>query len=78
MVQEALLGAEWPPKLLSHPASAEVVSNDGRILFKGLRVRMGIHIGKPQCTPNPISGRMDYMGAMVNKAARFIYIWNLL
>eukprot|EP01105_Mastigella_eilhardi_P011117 TRINITY_DN2567_c1_g1_i3.p1 TRINITY_DN2567_c1_g1~~TRINITY_DN2567_c1_g1_i3.p1 ORF type:complete len:1447 (+),score=354.88 TRINITY_DN2567_c1_g1_i3:1597-5937(+) len=70
MVQEALLGAEWPPKLLTHSASSEMISADGRVLFRGLRVRMGVHVGKPQCTPNPTVGRMDYMGAMVNKAAR--------
>jgi class 3 adenylate cyclase len=31
---------------------------------------MGVHTGSPQCTVNPGTGKMDYQGPMVNKAAR--------
>lgn len=35
-----------------------------------LLVRVGIHTGEPICTLDPTTGRMDYFGPMVNRAAR--------
>jgi len=40
------------------------------LLFRGLCVRMGIHYGTPLCEMDPTTGRMDYFGPMVNRAAR--------
>lgn len=68
-VQERLMNLPWPEALLEHPAAA-VVEHDGKPAFRGLRVRMGIHIGRPACHPNPVTGRMDYFGPTVNRAAR--------
>lgn len=31
---------------------------------------MGIHRGEPSCEPDPVTGRMDYFGRMVNRSAR--------
>jgi hypothetical protein len=56
--------------LLEHPKSQKKRSIDGQLLFSGLRVRMGVHSGKPTCEADPVTGRMDYFGPVVNRAAR--------
>eukprot|EP00727_Mastigamoeba_balamuthi_P012411 m51a1_g7793 putative serine-threonine protein (1778) ;mRNA; f:20013-29956 len=40
--QTRLASASWDPELLAHEAS------DDSIVFRGLRVRMGIHVGEPE------------------------------
>ena len=75
-VQEQLLDIEWPEDLLKIGAGSEVKDKDDDdgdgLLFKGLRLRMSCHWGSPVVVPNEVIGRMDYMGPMVNRAARFI------
>lgn len=67
--QLELLKQEWPKEILEGPDSAvEVV--DGVEIYRGLRVRMGIHTGNPSAEPDPVTGRMDYFGPMVNRSAR--------
>eukprot|EP00755_Sulcionema_specki_P028799 Sspe_Gene.90717::Locus_62212_Transcript_1_1_Confidence_1.000_Length_4508::g.90717::m.90717 len=39
-------------------------------LWHGVRVRMGINMGRPICQIDPITSRMDYFGPCVNKSAR--------
>lgn len=56
--QDSLHNADWPAQVLGDP------------VFRGPRVRMGVHVGDPLCKPDPITGRMDYYGRMVNRAAR--------
>jgi class 3 adenylate cyclase len=69
--QEKLLGAKWPEKIFEHDKSKVVVSNaTSQVLYKGLRVRMGVHTGRPSNEEDPVTGRMDYFGPMVNRAAR--------
>jgi hypothetical protein len=41
-----------------------------RVLFKGLRVRMGVHWGKPRVVKDPMTRRVEYIGPVVNAAAR--------
>ncbi|KAJ2798520.1 cysteinyl-tRNA synthetase, partial [Coemansia helicoidea] len=41
-----------------------------RLIYRGLRVRMGMHLGNPVSEEDPITRRMDYFGPMVNRAAR--------
>ena len=80
-VQEALLRMKWDSALLKMPsARREFVDSstgqrtldgpDTALLFNGLRIRMGLHVGQPSCRRNPTTKRMDYFGQMVNLAAR--------
>lgn len=43
---------------------------NGNIIYQGLSVRMGIHWGCPVPELDLVTQRMDYLGPMVNKAAR--------
>lgn len=69
-VQKALIAAEWPEDFLEQPAARVEYSPDGTKILGGIRIRMGIHTGKPNCRRNPVTGRMDYYGSVVNRAAR--------
>jgi predicted ATPase/class 3 adenylate cyclase len=62
--QEALQEADWSVSVLAQTAAMQSDQ------IRGLAVRMGIHTGLPQLQVNPLSGRMDYFGPMVNRAAR--------
>ncbi|KAL6047965.1 Serine/threonine protein kinase, catalytic domain containing protein, variant 2 [Balamuthia mandrillaris] len=74
-VQERLLKADWPEKLLEHPHAAEETSGaDDEVVFRGLRVRMGLHYGEPRMGKDPMTRRIEYIGPVVNKAARITTI----
>jgi tetratricopeptide (TPR) repeat protein len=45
-LQWALLGVVWPPTLLVRGEAGEVRSKDGRLLYRGLRVKVAIHCGR--------------------------------
>eukprot|EP01062_Namystynia_karyoxenos_P010179 TRINITY_DN13609_c0_g3_i1.p1 TRINITY_DN13609_c0_g3~~TRINITY_DN13609_c0_g3_i1.p1 ORF type:complete len:2436 (+),score=558.29 TRINITY_DN13609_c0_g3_i1:847-7308(+) len=70
--QLALLAIEWPSELLQQEdAAAAPLEGDGTgWLWRGLRVRMGFHCGWPLCETDPTTGRMDYLGPVVNYGAR--------
>ncbi len=58
-------------QLHQHPWSDELLATDEageRDGFRGLRVRMGVHEGTPEC--RRLGSRVDYFGPMVNRAAR--------
>eukprot|EP00457_Paulinella_chromatophora_P001726 gb/GEZN01001728.1/.p1 GENE.gb/GEZN01001728.1/~~gb/GEZN01001728.1/.p1 ORF type:complete len:826 (-),score=151.72 gb/GEZN01001728.1/:316-2793(-) len=73
-VQEELVKADWLPDFLKMPVGKKEVvkGDDGEeiVVWNGIRIRMGIHTGKPNCRRNPVTGRMDYFGPVVNAAAR--------
>lgn len=69
-VQRGLLKEHWPPDLEKHPDAKTLLDQNGNVLFAGVRVRIGINCGTPDCEPDPVTGRMDYFGPMVNLAAR--------
>jgi serine/threonine protein kinase/ABC-type phosphate transport system substrate-binding protein len=69
--QQTLNQLEWPEGLLEHPGAAEEWGDtDDRVLFRGLRVRMGVHVGIPKVVRDPMTRRVEYIGPVVNAAAR--------
>ena len=68
--QTQLLDAPWPREILDTVACREQYDPDGNLIYRGLSVRMGVHWGRPVCEKDPVTGRMDYFGPMVNRASR--------
>eukprot|EP01060_Flectonema_neradi_P009698 TRINITY_DN168_c1_g1_i1.p1 TRINITY_DN168_c1_g1~~TRINITY_DN168_c1_g1_i1.p1 ORF type:complete len:1756 (+),score=296.81 TRINITY_DN168_c1_g1_i1:117-5384(+) len=72
--QLQLVNAPWSEQLLSLDTLVNEVlatkQNKQKHIWRGLRMRVGAHTGCPTCLPDPVSGRMDYWGPMVNKSAR--------
>ncbi|KAI0369704.1 L domain-like protein [Pilatotrama ljubarskyi] len=69
-VQTQLLDLPWPLEILECEDGKEILDSKGKCIARGLSLRMGIHCGQPVCEPDPVTGRMDYFGPMVNRAAR--------
>eukprot|EP00667_Euglena_gracilis_P002793 EG_transcript_2799 len=69
-VQHGLMDVKWPKELYSNAAARIDDDAAGRIIWKGLRVRMGFHTGQPTPQENPLTQRTDYLGKDVNYAAR--------
>ncbi|WFD07301.1 adenylate cyclase [Malassezia vespertilionis] len=69
-VQLRLLTIDWPQEILDSYEGKPVYDDDGTLIHRGLRVRMGIHFGTPVCEVDPVNNRMDYFGPMVNRTAR--------
>lgn len=69
-VQQQLLHAEWPLEILECEDGKAILDPSGKLIARGLSVRMGIHCGSPSPEPDPITHRMDYFGSMVNRSAR--------
>ncbi|KAJ9463520.1 Adenylate cyclase [Diplonema papillatum] len=63
-VQAGLYDAEWPLEISCLPQCAVEPG------WNGLRVRIGVHEGPVEVEKNELSGRFDYFGPTVNKAAR--------
>ena len=62
-VQDAMISMTWPFEL-KLPTVFEECG------WHGLMVRIGLHYGEVETEVNPVSGRTDYFGRVVNKAAR--------
>ncbi|CAA7260812.1 unnamed protein product [Cyclocybe aegerita] len=69
-VQVELLQEQWPLEILECEDGKPIYDEDGRLIARGLSVRMGIHSGMPVCETDVITRRMDYFGPMVNRSAR--------
>eukprot|EP01062_Namystynia_karyoxenos_P002850 TRINITY_DN109_c0_g1_i2.p1 TRINITY_DN109_c0_g1~~TRINITY_DN109_c0_g1_i2.p1 ORF type:complete len:2038 (+),score=469.19 TRINITY_DN109_c0_g1_i2:115-6228(+) len=68
-MQETLLALAYPDAFLALPDAKEGRAGS-TLIWRGVRVRMGVHSGQPSCEVDPVTKRMDYYGPMVNKAAR--------
>eukprot|EP00727_Mastigamoeba_balamuthi_P000163 m51a1_g10143 putative serine threonine kinase (1409) ;mRNA; r:62958-68430 len=75
--QKALVSEPWDPQLMSQECCAEVMKGE-TVLYRGLRVRMGIHIGVPEVVSSTTSRSVDYLGPCVNKAARVSSLADIL
>eukprot|EP00754_Rhynchopus_humris_P005135 Rhum_TRINITY_DN12571_c1_g1::Rhum_TRINITY_DN12571_c1_g1_i1::g.53014::m.53014 len=65
-VQEALLAAQWPQELLALSQCARSYDE----MWAGLSVRIGVNQGSCTVETSPQTGRRDFYGHTVNKAAR--------
>ena len=70
MVQVQLLHEPWPLEILECEDGKEIRDSQCQLIARGLSVRMGIHCGEPYCERDPVTRRMDYLGPVVNRAAR--------
>jgi len=61
---------KWDDALLALPAGREELDSDKNPIFRGVRVRMGIHSGRAQSRINPTHHRTDYYGPVVDRANR--------
>jgi class 3 adenylate cyclase len=69
--QRKLQGVKWPKEISDHNIRSAYWNGHSAYQFRGLQVRMGIHFGAPfTCSPNQLTGRMDYYGYTINIAAR--------
>ena len=68
--QLALMELDWPEETFNHPDSAIEKDENGKVIFRGYRVRMGMHTGTPRCELDPVTGRMGYFGKMVARTGR--------
>eukprot|EP00798_Chlamydomonas_sp_ICE-L_P026803 gene26803-4397_t len=73
-LQLALLELPWAEELVSLEMMAEVMDPDSKVyVFRGMRCRVGIFSGRiDRVTPNVKTGRADYFGQPVNRAARLM------
>eukprot|EP00899_Mesostigma_viride_P008866 jgi/Mesvir1/17981/Mv09328-RA.4 len=63
----------WPERLQSHEVGRLVLGPDGTTLFRGLRVRMGMHRGVPESNfRHSTSGRERYEGRVVDVARAIV------
>ncbi|AVL95162.1 putative serine/threonine protein kinase receptor [Moumouvirus australiensis] len=69
-IQETLLTLDWPKILLESDLACEEFDNQDQLLFRGLRVRMGIHFGTAKIVQDPLTKKYQYSGPVVNITAK--------
>ncbi|DBA91536.1 TPA: hypothetical protein ACH3X1_003159 [Trebouxia sp. C0004] len=72
-LQLAMLKVEWSPLLELYELTAEFKDETGHTLMKGLSAKVGIFPGHmAKICPHTSTGRADYFGPAVNRAARLL------
>ncbi|KAJ9472313.1 Adenylate cyclase [Diplonema papillatum] len=66
-----LLNKPWPEALLLDPLCAPIQAK-GQLTYRGLRVRMGVHLGDIAAQYDAVTGRIDYFGHNVDIAATIV------
>ena len=70
-MQDALMRVEWDEALLKTPWANEQRRPDGVLLFRGLRMSVGMCTGDARrVQPSVRTGRQEYYGPIMNHAAR--------
>jgi class 3 adenylate cyclase len=71
VTQRLLSQFAWPESIFGLKRHREAMAGDYMGSDRGLTVRMSIHFGTPSfITTNPVTGRKDFFGTMVNIASR--------
>ncbi|BCS82572.1 putative serine/threonine-protein kinase receptor [Cotonvirus japonicus] len=65
-VQLSMLEAPWPAKLLEHSCAREEFDHNDRIIYRGLRVRIGINHGPVKANQDNTTHKYYYSGPTVN------------
>ena len=69
-IQDGLLQEPWPTEILDTADACVQFDENKKMAFKGLRVRIGVDIGKPEVVYDQVSKGYDYYGDVPNTAAR--------
>ena len=69
LAQVALVNCKWPKNLLEHPLCKPHETDSGNMIWRGLRIRIGMHYGPATATRNEVHGRYDYFGSTCNVQA---------
>ncbi len=67
-IQQSLLELEWPAALLDQEHAGVIRTDAGQVLYRGLRVQVGIDFGRVFTRRAPFSGDVQYVGKPVERA----------
>ncbi|KAK9791166.1 hypothetical protein WJX73_003369 [Symbiochloris irregularis] len=74
LVQDAMMQRTWSHDVTSLALCGACMSASGDLIWFGPRIKMGLCKDVPTCVmPHATSGRADYFGSFVNRAARFCF-----
>jgi len=69
-IHKTLLLVDWPVEILTCEDGCQHTNDEGKILYRGLRIRIGLHYGEVNKVFDEVAKGYDYYGDAVNCAAR--------